>query len=67
MGKIDIKEVYSGQDKKEVVDTSKMQEFDSNDVIPNNSAKIEDIESKYVKSGTVYTDTFTGKTYIVVD
>lgn len=65
--KIDIKEVYSGQEQKETVDTSKLQEFDSNDVTRNNSVSFEDIESKYVKSGTVYTDTFTGKTYIVVD
>lgn len=65
--KIDIKEVYSGQEKKETIDTSKLQEFDSNDVILNNSASYEDIESKYVKSGTVYTDIYTGKTYIVVD
>ena len=65
--KIDIKEVYSGQDKKEVVDSSNLQEIDSNDMIQNNSASYEDIESKYVKSGTVYTDTYTGKTYIVVD
>lgn len=65
--KIDIKEVYSGQDQKEVVEEEKLQEFDSNDVTRNNSVSYEDIESKYVKSGTVYTDTFTGKTYIVVD
>ncbi|MBP3200715.1 MAG: DUF2149 domain-containing protein [Lachnospiraceae bacterium] len=65
--KIDIKEVYVGQDKKEVVDTSNMQEFNTDDVIPNNQVSLEDIESKYVKSGTVYTDTYTGKTYIVVD
>ena len=38
-----------------------------NDVTRNNSLSYEDIESKYVKSGTVYTDTYTGKTYIVVD
>lgn len=65
--KIDIKEVYSGQDQKEVVEEEKLQEFDSNDVTRNNSVSYEDIESKYVKSGTVYTDTYTGKTYIVVD
>ena len=65
--KIDIKEVYSGQDKKEVVDTSNLQEVDANDMLPNNSASLEDIESKYVRSGSVYTDTVTGKTYIVVD
>lgn len=65
--KIDIKEVYSDQDQKEVVEEEKLQEFDSNDVTRNNSLSYEYIESKYVKSGTVYTDTYTGKTYIVVD
>lgn len=65
--KIDIKEVYNGQDQKEVVEEEKLQEFDSGDVTRNDSVSYEDIESKYVKSGTVYTDTFTGKTYIVVD
>ncbi len=65
--KIDIKEVYNGQEQKEVVEEDKLQEFDSNDVTRNNSLSYEDIENKYVKSGTVYTDTNTGKTYIVVD
>lgn len=65
--KIDIKEVYNGQEQKEVVEEDKLQEFNSNDVTRNNSLSYEDIESKYVKSGTVYTDTNTGKTYIVVD
>lgn len=65
--KIDIKEAYKGQEQKETVEDSKLQEIDSNDVMQNNSVSIDDIESKYVKSGSVYTDTFTGKTYIVID
>ena len=65
--KIDIKEAYNGQEQKETVEDSKLQEFDSNDLVKNDSVSIGDIESNYVKSGTVYTDTVTGKTYIVVD
>ena len=65
--KIDIKEAYRGQENKEVVDDSKLQEFDTEDAKQNNSVSFEDIESKYVKSGTVYTDTYTGKTYVVID
>ena len=65
--KIDIKEAYKGQEQKETVEDSKLQEIDSNDVQQNNSVSIDDIESKYVKSGSVYTDTYTGKTYIVID
>ena len=65
--KIDIKEAYKGNEQKEAVDDSKLQEFEMEDSKQNNSISFEDIESKYVKSGTVYTDTFTGKTYVVVD
>ena len=65
--KIDIKEAYKGQEQKETVEDSKLQEVDANDVQQNNSVSIDDIESKYVKSGSVYTDTFTGKTYIVIE
>ena len=65
--KIDIKEAYKGQEQKETVEDSKLQEIDSNDVQQNSSVSIDDIESKYVKSGSVYTDTYTGKTYIVID
>ena len=64
--KIDIKEAYRGQEQKETVQDSKLQEVDSNDVIQNNSVSASDVESNYVKSGTVYTDTNTGKTYIVI-
>ena len=65
--KIDIKEAYKGQEKKEVVEDSKLQEFDSDEARQNSAISFEDIESKYVKSGTVYTDTYTGKTYVVID
>ena len=65
--KIDIKEAYKGQDQKVVVDDSKLQEFETDAAEQNDSISFEDIESKYVKSGTVYTDTFTGKTYVVID
>lgn len=65
--KIDIKEAYNGQEQKEVVEDSKLQEFDTNEARQNSAISFEDIESKYVKSGTVYTDTYTGKTYVVID
>lgn len=65
--KIDIKDVYTDNANKAKVDENKMQELNSENSIQNNSISFEDIESKYVKSGTVYTDTVTGKTYVVVD
>lgn len=65
--KIDIKEAYKGQEQKVAVEDSKLQEFETEDVRQNNDISFEDIESKYVKSGTVYTDTYTGKTYVVID
>ncbi len=65
--KIDIKEVYKGEEQKESVEDAKLQEFDMEDAKQNNSISFEDIESKYVKSGTVYTDTYTGKTYVVIE
>ena len=66
--KIDIKEVYKGDVQQKVaIEDSKLQEFDTENSTQNNSVSFEDIESKYVKSGTVYTDTFTGKTYVVID
>lgn len=65
--KIDIKEVFAGKEQKVAVEENKLQEFEMEDAKQNTSISFEDIESKYVKSGTVYTDTFTGKTYIVVD
>ena len=65
--KIDIKEAYRGQEQKEMVDESRLQELETDEIRQNNSLSFEDIESKYVKSGTVYTDTYSGKTYVVID
>lgn len=65
--KIDIKEAFSGEQQKETVQEDKLQEFNEDTAKQNNSISFEDIESKYIKTGTVYTDTFTGKTYVVVD
>lgn len=65
--KIDIKEAYNGQEKREEVDENRLQAFDEDLAKENKSISFEDIENKYVKSGTVYTDIYTGKTYVVVD
>ncbi len=65
--KIDIKEAYNGQVKKEQVDESNMKEFETDAAKQNNSVSADDVESNYVKSGTVYTDVNTGKTYVVID
>ena len=65
--KIDIKEAYKGQEQKKIVEDSKLQEFETDEARQNSAISFEDIESKYVKSGTVYTDTYTGKTYVVID
>ena len=65
--KIDIRDVYNGQEQKVDVEDSKMQEFDTDTASQNNSMTFEEIDSKFVKSGTVYTDTNTGKTYVVID
>lgn len=65
--KIDIKEAYQGTEQKVKVEEDKLQLFESETAVQNNSINFEDIESKYVKSGTVYTDTYTGKTYVVID
>ena len=64
---IDIKEAYQGQEQKETVEDSKMQEFETDAARQNNAVSSEDRESNYIKSGTVYTDTATGKTYVVLD
>ena len=65
--KIDIKDAYKGQEQQVNVEESKMQEFETDTANQNNSLTIEDIESNYVKSGTVYTDKYTGKTYVVIE
>ena len=51
----------------ENVDENKLDEVDIDKQIPVSNITFEDIESKYRKSGTVYTDVTTGKTYVVVE
>ena len=65
--KIDIKDAYNTEVEKVALDEDKLNEFETDDAKRNNSISYEDIEKKYVRSGSVYTDTLTGKTYVVVD
>lgn len=65
--KIDIKEVYSGQEQKVAVKEEDLKPLDVDTAKQNNNISFEDIENKYIKSGTVYTDSFTGKTYVIID
>ena len=51
----------------ENVDENKLDEVDIDKQTPVSNISFEDIESKYKKSGTVYTDVTTGKTYVVVE
>lgn len=51
----------------ESVAEEEFQEYEIDDKNQNTEVSIEDVENNYVKSGTVYTDTTTGKTYIVID
>ena len=65
--KIDIKDAYKTEVEKVALDEDKLNEFETDEAKRNNSISYEDIEKKYVRSGSVYTDTLTGKTYVVVD
>ena len=49
------------------VEESAMQEYEFDDTNQNPEMSLEEVENNYVKSGTVYTDTTTGKTYVVLD
>lgn len=49
------------------VEESDMQEYEFDDTNQNTEMSLEEVENNYVKSGTVYTDTTTGKTYVVLD
>lgn len=64
---IDIKVAYTGNEKVEILDEENLQEFETDSAKKDNEVSVEDIESNYVKSGTVYTDIKTGKTYVVID
>ncbi len=63
---IDIN-VSSSHNTGETVNESEFQEYEFEDENQDTQVSIEDVESNYVKSGTVYTDTVTGKTYVVID
>lgn len=65
--KIDIKDVSYEQQKGDIVEENKLEEFDSENSRERTDITKEDVESNYVKSGTVYTDTATGKTYVIMD
>ena len=64
--KIDIGEAFNKSQDTTAVE-NQMQEFDIDNAKQNSNLSLEDIESKFKKSGTVYTDVETGKTYIVVE
>lgn len=65
--KIDIKEVAYNEGEKVEVNEKDMKEFDEATSKQENSVSVEDVEKKFVKAGTVYKDTSTGKTYVVVE
>ena len=65
--KIDIKDVSYEQQKGDVVEENKLEEFDADSSKERTDITKEDVESNYIKSGTVYTDTATGKTYVIMD
>lgn len=60
--KIDIGQ-YNSSSK---IDSSKLEEFDSDTAKSTNEVSIEELESNYVKTGSVYEDLTTGKTFVVI-
>ena len=65
--KVDLKIVNDNSQQKVAVDENKLQEINDINSKQNSSISFEDLESKYKKSGTVYTDVYTGKTYVVIE
>lgn len=49
------------------VDEDKMEEVNIDNSNPVSDMTFEEVDSNYKKSGTVYTDVSTGKTYIVIE
>ena len=47
--------------------SANVEESNMEDANQNTQVSVEDVENNYVKSGTVYTDKETGKTYVVLD
>ena len=64
---IDIKDINYEQQKGDAVEENKLEEFNDENSKERTDITKEDVESNYVKSGTVYTDTATGKTYVILD
>ena len=65
--KVDIKAASSAKNNTERTDEDKMMEIDEENTSNSSNISYEDLESKYKKSGTVYTDVFSGKTYVVIE
>lgn len=49
------------------IDTTKMEELNEDSAKVTNEVTLDELESNYVKAGTVYQDTNTGKTFVVID
>ena len=64
--KVDIRAAYSAKNT-ENVNEDQMIELDDENTQNSNNVSYEDLESKYKKSGIVYTDVNTGKTYVVIE
>lgn len=65
--KVDIKAAYSAKNNTERVDEDKMLEIDDENTSNSSNVSYDDLQSKFKKSGTVYTDVYSGKTYVVID
>ena len=64
--KVDIKAAYSVKNN-EQVNEEDMLEIDEDNTQNSSSVSYDDLQSKYKKSGTVYTDVYSGKTYVVIE
>ena len=65
--KIDIKSMTDEEVLGDIVNEENLEEYEFEKSKEVTDVSAEDVESNYVKSGTVYTDTVTGKTYVVLD
>ena len=65
--KIDIKTQSDTNPESDIVDEEDLEEYEFENGKEVSDVTADDVESNYKKSGTVYTDTATGKTYVVFD
>lgn len=63
---VDLHVVYNGSNS-ETVKEELLQDLNLNEEQQNKEISLEEIENKYKKTGTVYTDVYTGKTYVIVE